>query len=415
MITPSFGLTATERVLPRLALDFTVAALDPRVTFTRAAATATRVNASGFIESVAADTARFDFNPVTLACKGLLIEESRTNVQVYSEDFTQSPYVIATGSINATKVTGPDNLLSASQLDQPSGTTDAASISTTINGVSGRNYSFSIFVKKGTKRYIRFLETLSSSVGGARSAYFDLDNEEWVSQSTAHTVSFDQLGNGFIRLKVSFIGGITFARAVFWQPSDSSSSATSTGEGYTYFYGWQEEHAIFPTSYIPTEATAVTRNADLASMTGTNFSDWFNATEGTFAITAIRDSSPAAGKFPYSLFLTSTSGNDINLYQNGATSEQGLIRVSGGTQANLNSTVVPANTKFTQSVGYKLNSFAQSVNAGALALDALGTVPTLTEMQIGSAGGGFQLNGRVQKVNYWPQRLTDAEVTAFSK
>lgn len=35
MITPAFGLTATERVLPKLALDFTTASLDSRVTFTR--------------------------------------------------------------------------------------------------------------------------------------------------------------------------------------------------------------------------------------------------------------------------------------------------------------------------------------------------------------------------------------------
>jgi len=56
MITPSFGLTATERVLPRLALDFTTASLDPRITFTRALDTATRVNASGNIETVLADT-----------------------------------------------------------------------------------------------------------------------------------------------------------------------------------------------------------------------------------------------------------------------------------------------------------------------------------------------------------------------
>ena len=75
MITPSFALTATERVLPRLALDFTTASLDPRVTFTRALNTATRINSSGLVETVNADTPRFDYtlNPGG-ACKGLLIE-----------------------------------------------------------------------------------------------------------------------------------------------------------------------------------------------------------------------------------------------------------------------------------------------------------------------------------------------------
>jgi hypothetical protein len=67
MITPSYLLTATERVLPRLALDFTTASLDPRVTFTRSGNTATVTNSSGVIVAVNADIPRFDFDPVTLA------------------------------------------------------------------------------------------------------------------------------------------------------------------------------------------------------------------------------------------------------------------------------------------------------------------------------------------------------------
>ena len=44
MITPAYSFTAMERVLPRLALDFTTASLDSRVTITRALNTATRFN-----------------------------------------------------------------------------------------------------------------------------------------------------------------------------------------------------------------------------------------------------------------------------------------------------------------------------------------------------------------------------------
>lgn len=80
MITPAYALTATERVLPRLALDFTTASLDARVTVTRALNTATRTNASGNIEIVNANLPRFDFNPSTLVCNGLLVEEARTNL-----------------------------------------------------------------------------------------------------------------------------------------------------------------------------------------------------------------------------------------------------------------------------------------------------------------------------------------------
>lgn len=63
---------------PTLAFDFQSA---------RAASTATRINASGLVEVVAADTARFDFNSVTLACRGLLIEEQRTNLLRQSQNF----------------------------------------------------------------------------------------------------------------------------------------------------------------------------------------------------------------------------------------------------------------------------------------------------------------------------------------
>jgi len=83
MITPAFGLTATERVLQKLALDFTTAALDARVTVTRttnATNPATYINSSGVITAATNNQPRFDYDPVTLLCKGLLIEESRANL-----------------------------------------------------------------------------------------------------------------------------------------------------------------------------------------------------------------------------------------------------------------------------------------------------------------------------------------------
>lgn len=53
------------------------------ITFTRASS-ATRVNSSGLVETVASDQPRFDYDPVTLQPKGLLIEEQRTNLLLNS-------------------------------------------------------------------------------------------------------------------------------------------------------------------------------------------------------------------------------------------------------------------------------------------------------------------------------------------
>lgn len=84
MITPAYSITATERVLPNLALDFTTAVADPRVVTTRTGNTATRTNPSGNLEIVNADLPRFDFNPVTLECRGLLSEPTATNLLLNS-------------------------------------------------------------------------------------------------------------------------------------------------------------------------------------------------------------------------------------------------------------------------------------------------------------------------------------------
>jgi hypothetical protein len=402
MITPSFSLTATERVLPRLALDFTTATLDSRITFTRTGNTATVVNSSGYIAPINANLPRFDYDPTTLVCKGLLVEESRVNLCLQSGDQSVLPWA-ATRAGTATISTTQNYAIA------PDNTQTATRVVMNLNGGGGSSanlcvLSQPILVTSGTTYTASFYAKTND---GTTKTILVRDDSAAATFNVLKTVT-----GSYQRITVSGTAASTIAANFkIWLRGTVGTSFDAD----LSVWGWQWEAGAFPTSYIPTVAATVTRNADVATMTGTNFSDWFNPTEGTFAITAIRDSSPAAGKFPYCLFLTSTSGNDINLYQNGATSEQGLIRVSGGSQANLNSTVVPANTKFTQSVGYKLNSFAQSVNAGALALDALGTVPTLTEMQIGSGGGGFQLNGRVQKVNYWPQRLTDNEIQAFSK
>ena len=78
------GASGSSSLRKRLALNFlSGGSLDPRITFTRASS-ATRVNSSGLIETVSSNVARIDYDPVTLAPKGLLIEEQRTNLLLRS-------------------------------------------------------------------------------------------------------------------------------------------------------------------------------------------------------------------------------------------------------------------------------------------------------------------------------------------
>jgi hypothetical protein len=68
---------------PSLDLSFMGAPLDPRITFTRAS-TATYTDASGVTQTAAINQPRWDYDPVTHAMRGLLIEEARTNLLLNS-------------------------------------------------------------------------------------------------------------------------------------------------------------------------------------------------------------------------------------------------------------------------------------------------------------------------------------------
>ena len=75
-----------------LNLDFTGGSLDSRVVLTRSANTATYINSSGYVTAAVANEARFEYDPTTLAAKGLLIEGSAINLFIYSADYTNAAW-----------------------------------------------------------------------------------------------------------------------------------------------------------------------------------------------------------------------------------------------------------------------------------------------------------------------------------
>src|SRR6056297_3546656 len=67
----------------------------------------------------------------------------------------------------------------------------------------------------------------------------------------------------------------------------------------------------FPTSYIPTTTATVTRNADQLSITGDDFSEWYNQTEGTVVCDFLRTVIFESGKFPGLFSFLSSSAERI--------------------------------------------------------------------------------------------------------
>jgi hypothetical protein len=405
-----------------MALDFTTASLDSRVTFTRALDTATRVNSSGNIESVLANVARFDFDPVALSCKGLLIEESRTNIALYSNDFKNTaaagatrPWVWtrATVSSNVVGVTSPDGTENASKLIEDTTASSTHTLSQNISVTSGLAYTVTQFFKAAERGFAALLfsgtpfgsngVTISLSTGAITQSIGTLDS----------TAVVTQYANGWFRVSITKTAASTAAGGFQIRIALNGTTSSYTGDGTSgiYVYGGQLEAGAFATSYIPTEATAVTRNADVATMTGTNFSDWYSA--GAGGVVARVLPSTVSGTRPALQFDDATADEIIAL--RGNTTNPELVIVDGGSpQAQIDAGTIAANTAYNLGAAWNTDNCAAAVNGGAAVTDTSATIPTVTQARLGSDGTNY-LNGHIQTLRYWPQRIINAEVQAFSK
>jgi len=173
-------------------------------------------------------------------------------------------------------------------------------------------------------------------------------------------------------------------------------------------WGGQFELGAFETSYIPTEATAVTRNADVATMTGTNFSDWYNASEGTLVLqNQYLDVPTGSGRAPVQLL--SDANNFMQIYLRLGTVNGALGQSAGVTQWVNNGSTASA-LPFRTAFAYKTNDIEMATNGATIFTDTLATIPTVNQLVFPSVFCGL-----IQKLNYYPLRLTSSELKAFSK
>jgi hypothetical protein len=415
MITPSFSLTATERVLPRLALDWTTGLAQPGVDVTRVGV-ATFVGSNGFIQSASVDTQRLDWSR---GIPGLLVEESRTNVATFSDSLFLTGWSSVNSTRLATTVLYPAGLSGGSSLTD-NATNDRHIAFKTFTSVAA-TYCQSMYFAKGTLRYVQL--QLS---GPANNYGVIADLEEGVITDT-HTSNsapsafhgIEDAGNGWWRVwcGLTITAGTSFiviATSNSATPAyTASGNPTYVGTGQLiYAYGAQVEIGASPTSYIPTEATAVTRNADVATMTGTNF-DWFNPTEGTFKS---KFQSNSTATFFALTASDGTSANSMDFNSSAPTSIAFQVTASGATSAFRGITIANKQILINITGAYKTNYFTASANGSANSADTLGVVPTIDRLRIGATATGTAcLNGWVKNIYYYPQAFTTAEAQAFSK
>jgi hypothetical protein len=381
--------------------------------------------------TAASGVARFDHNPTTLESLGLLIEESRTNLVTYSSEFDNAAWTKTATTITANTIVAPDGTLSG-DLSVADTSSALHAVRATYTGTTTTTYSYSVYAKQASGSYEFVIHfgassgTPTWSSGNRATVRFNLltgvvvNTGSGVGNSTVISSSITPVGNGWYRCTFVFIPDTTGVSTSFTvgqiaAPTSQSVATAWTGDGYSgaYIWGAQLEAGAFPTSYIPTVASQVTRAVDAASMTGTNFSSWYNQAEGTLYADASPQASNALG---YALFEVNdaTATNRIGLFKLVTTGNASIaVRTGDVTQAGTNNGAWTSSGKLAGA--YAVNNFASVLNGGVASTDTSGTLPLVTQAIFGARGDGAnRLTGTIRKIAYYPLRVTNAQLQGLT-
>ena len=147
-------------------------------------------------------------------------------------------------------------------------------------------------------------------------------------------------------------------------------------------------------------------------MTGTDFSSWFNATEGTFLAHARRMRTTNVGRIASANDNTANESIDIGA----STTGQFIVTDGGSALATITPGTVTANTAFKIAGAFKLDD-VQAALGGTLGTPDTGvTMPTVNRLMIGRQAGGspVYLNGTVSLLKFWPTRLPDSQLQSLT-
>jgi len=344
---------------------------------------ATRINKDGLIETVASGKSRLNYpliDGVVNGCPSHLLEPSRLQLFPYSEDFENSDWTKNAGTtITNNYATSPDGTLNASRYlgTGASGLGDKFTL-------SSASYTLSFYVKSNTSenQFCALLGDSSQSSGDL------LVTTEW--KRISHTFTGSGLSNK--------------TNGIF---RDSSNNDIDI-----LIYGAQLEQGSYPTSYIPTSGSAVTRSAETANNSGDD--QVINSTEGVLYIeTSALSNDLSERRFGIS------DGTYSNVVRVGYTSVSNRIIAviyNGSNQAVMTYTSSDITQKSKIAVKYKENDFALWVDGVKRSTDTSGSVfsaNTLNSLDF-NIGGGSHFYGETKDVRVYNTALTDAELQALT-
>jgi hypothetical protein len=354
------------------------------------ATTATRVNASSLIESVGLNIPRIDYT--NGSCPSLLVEPQRTNLFTYSDQFDNIAWSKFQATVTANNTTSPEGISTADKLESSTNGT-AVLFRTASTGATAS--TISVYAKAGTNNIldIGFTNVTDFTVKA------NLTTGTITSATSGITGTITNVGNGWYR--------VTATRTMTASGTAFINSATNISGRFIYIWGAQLEAGSYPTSYIPTIASTVTRNADVISKTG--ISSLIGQTEGTLFCDVNLNSRANFTYFAIAPNITSVSAY-IGIFVTSSIIGFEVI-ISGVVQSGINFTN-SSTGRFKIGAAYKNNDFAFYINGNLIGIDTLGNIPACSEL-------GLNAFSQAQTLNYnsaqlYKTRLTNTELQSLT-
>jgi len=394
--------------------------------------TATRFNSAGLIESVASGVPRLDYytSGGTAGCPALLVEPAATNfapnanlMNVLDTPTVSGGVTFTTGSTDFLAPDGASGSINKYVGGDASGSTQSTRYAGTSVAVSASGtYRFSLFVKAGATNPLNFCAiqfALFTGASGTATSYFSL------ASGTAITAgaSIENYGNGWYRcISAPYtIASGDLSGSVYFALASSSGSLSFAASGAlnltAYTWGAQMEAGSVATSYIPTTAAAVTRNADVINLSGA-VSGCIGQTEGTiYAEVDFRNLG-----YNGSIVTLQTDNwitNSIQIQKSLGNQWRFTIRAASAVILNVDAGTITAGI-YKIALGYNTatSGTVLAVNGSILSTQTASSIPACNSVVLGTRNetGTFtvHLNDRIRSAALYTTRLTNAELAALT-
>ncbi len=386
-------------------LDFATS-LPGAVTFTRGSE-GSYFNSSGVLSWATTDTARIDYDPVTLGGYGLLVERSRTNLVLQSE-VLGTTWLADQASVSANAITSPDGTTNADSLNENSAAAANHYIYQTLTFADSSVYAASIFMRPINRIWGVTAVRIQSSTTPL-GAYFNVSAGSIGANSAIAAFLRDVSGSWYrTAVTVNSSSGATSERIIVYiAEADGDITFTGLNQASLYLWGGQCELGGYPTSYIRTTTGSVTRSADVATFTPfANPSSYL--VQGRTAV--------GGGVDQVALQLDDTTANErVTLFRNTSDEMHFVVADGGVQQCDLDLGTVADDTDFT--VAFRLKAGAISAYlVGGTRQDGPGTetLPTVTVGRVGADLSGNQLDGHILAISNDQTDLTNGQLEAWA-